>query len=202
MQQTDSEGTQDAAVSEYTVGDVVAIMVELGLIDAGTLAQTSVADALDESLDYYDDTVQGAVRDLLSEVEIQYVLDYKTFRGIGERTRAERQQWYAEELEAIAQCSRGTVTITDVRLVGDGLDQTLQFESNGVTQIWPVHPGANEDMEASLIFAEWVTELHTGVAERFYAVDPHDEDLNGEAVFGELGALNRFGAHFGLTFGP
>ncbi|NEW50878.1 hypothetical protein GV792_12485 [Nocardia cyriacigeorgica] len=172
MQQPESEWREDPAASGRTVGEVVTMMVDLGLIDPDTPARTFVVDCLDEPLTYFGDTDQSAVRELLSEVGIQYVLDYKTFRGIGESDRADRQRWYELELEAIARCARGMVAITDVRLVGDDSDQELRFECNGVTQTWPVRPGAVEEMEASLTFAECVTGLHTGITERFYSVGP------------------------------
>ncbi|WP_040836074.1 hypothetical protein [Nocardia brevicatena] len=96
------------------------------------------------------------------------------------------------------------VTITNVRLVHndveDDTEWELRFDSNGVTDSWPVHPGDDEHVEASLVFSTYLTGIHTGVVERFCFVNPPYKNGGGEAVFGVPEALNRLGAHFGLTF--
>lgn len=187
--------------SERTVREVVDLMIELGLIDPDLPAREPfLAQSLDEPLSYYGDTEQSAVRDLLSEVGIRYTFDYKTFRGINECSDEDRREWYESELQSIAACSRGLVTITDVRLVENETDSDLVFVSNGVTESWPTDPGADEHVEASLTFATYVTGIHTGLVAEFCDVDPFDEDCSGEAVFGDPQALNRLGAQFGLTF--
>ncbi|WP_280294976.1 hypothetical protein [Nocardia abscessus] len=189
--------------TERTVREVVDLIVELGLIDPDTPTRlTLVAESLDEPLTYYGHTERSAVLTLLSEVGIRYTLDYKTFRGIDECTDDERREWYETELESIAACSRGRVAVTNVRLVENDTKSELLFDCNGVTESWPVYPGDDEDVEASLVFATSLTGIHTGVVERFCSVDPPDEDVSGEAVFGDPEALNRLGAHFGLTFAP
>ncbi|MBF6227905.1 hypothetical protein [Nocardia abscessus] len=189
--------------SERTVREVVDLIVELGLIDPDTLTRlTFVARSLDEPLTYYGHTEQSAVRNLLGELNIRYTFDYKTFRGLVDCTDEERLEWYESELESIAACSRGWVVITNVRLIENGTDWEVRFDCNGTTESWPVHPGDDEDVETALVFATYITELHTGVVERFCHVDPPDKDLSGEAFFGDPVALNRLGAHFGLAFGP
>ncbi|MFI9412361.1 hypothetical protein [Nocardia gamkensis] len=189
--------------TQRTVREVVDLIVELGLVDPDILARLPfVAESVEEPLTYYGHTEQSAVLNLLSELGIRYSFSYKAFRGIDDCTHDERREWYESALQSIAACSRGVVTITDVRLVERESNWELLFDSNGVTESWPVYPGDDEDVEASLVFATYLTGIHTGVAERFCSVDPPDEDVSGEAVFGDPKALARLGAHFGLTFGP
>ncbi|MGO4617119.1 hypothetical protein AB4305_22000 [Nocardia sp. 2YAB30] len=186
--------------SERTVREVVDMIVELGLVDRSTPRETFEPDVLDEPLSYYGHTAQDAVLSLLSELEIRYSFDYKTFRGIDEADD-ERLEWYQAELQSIASCSRGLVTITNVRLVENDADRQLQFDCNGETESWPVYPGdEDEAFEAGLVFATYLAGIPANSSERFCAVDPGDEDVNGEAVFGDPGLLNQLGAHFGLTF--
>ncbi|WP_157120138.1 hypothetical protein [Nocardia fusca] len=193
---------------ERTVREVVDLIVELGLVDPETPAQRTflgrqlLVESFDEPLSYYGHTEQSAVLALLDELGIRYTFDYKTFRHIGESSHDERREWYESELQSIAECSRGMVTITDVRLVENDEQWKLVFDSNGVTESWPVYPGDGEDLEAALVFATYVTEIHTGLVEHFCSVNPLDEDVSGEAVFGDPEALNKLGVHFGLTFGP
>ncbi|WP_459547433.1 hypothetical protein [Nocardia sp. X0981] len=189
--------------SERTVREVVDLMIELGLIDPELPAREPfLAKSLDEPLSYYGDTEHSAVRELLSEVGIRYTFDYKTFRGISGCAEEERRQWYESELRAIADCSRGMVTITDVRLVENDMESELRFESNGITESWPTDPGDDEHFEASLTFATYLTGIPTGRVEQFCDIEPMDKDISGEAVFGDPRALNRLGAHFGLNFWP
>lgn len=193
---------------EPTVREVVELIVELGLVAPETPAQRTflgrqlLVESFDEPLSYYGHTEQSAVLALLEELGIRYTFDYKTFRHIGESSHDEWREWYESELQSIAECSRGMVTITDVRLVENDEQWELLFDSNGVTESWPVYPGDDEDLEASLVFATYVTGIHTGVVEQFWSVDPLDGDISGEAVFGDLAALGKLGARFGLTFGP
>jgi hypothetical protein len=127
---------------ERTVREVVDLIVELGLVDPETPAQRTFLDrqllveSFDEPLSYYGHTEQSAVLALLDELGIRYTFDYKTFRGIGESSHDERREWYESELRSIAECSRGMVTITDVRLVENGEQWKLVFDSNGVTESW------------------------------------------------------------------
>ncbi|WP_063057680.1 hypothetical protein [Nocardia sienata] len=194
--------------SERTVREVVELIIELGLVDPDTPAQRTflgrqlLVESFDEPLSYYGHTEQSAVLALLSELGIRYTFYYKTFRHIGESSHDERREWYESELQSIAECSRGMVTITDVRLVENDEKWELLFDSNGVTESWPVYPGDDEEFEAALVFATYVTGIHTGLVERFRSVEPFDEDLSGEAVFGDPEALDKLGAHFGLAFGP
>ncbi|WP_406277129.1 hypothetical protein OH799_07635 [Nocardia sp. NBC_00881] len=187
--------------SECTVREVVDMIIELGLVDRSIPAESFEPDVLDEPLSYFGHTAQEAVLSLLSELEIRYWFDYKTFRGIHEADDDERLEWYREELQSIASCSRGVANITNVRLVENDADWRLQFDCNGETESWPVYPGdEDEAFEAGLVFATHLTGIPANSPERFCAVDPGDEDVNGEAVFGDPEALNRLGAHFGLTF--
>ncbi|WP_327116978.1 hypothetical protein OHB12_06230 [Nocardia sp. NBC_01730] len=189
--------------SERTVREVVDMIVELGLVDRSTPGETFEPDVLDEPLSYYGHTAQEAVLSLLSELEIRYSFDYKTFRGIDEADDDERLERYQAELQSIASCTRGTVTITNVRLVENDAEWELRFDCNGETESWPAYPGdEDEAFEAGLVFATHLAGIPENSTQRFCDVDPGDEDVNGEAVFGDPEALNRLGAHFGLTFTP
>ncbi|MGA6203264.1 hypothetical protein ACPESR_00750 [Nocardia testacea] len=188
--------------SERTVGEVVNLIVELGLVDQDApMLQTLLTADLEEPLSEYGHTDQSAVLGLFQEIGILYTLDYKTFRGIGECTDEQRREGYESELQSIAACSRGMVTITNVRLVEDDGKWELEFKCNGTYEYWPVYPGSDEeDLEAGLVFASYVHHLPTGTVEKFCSVDPGVLDVGGAAVFGDPKALNRLGAHFGLTF--
>lgn len=187
--------------SPPSVRHVVDMMIELGLVDADICArQSCLAESLDAPLSDYGKTEQAAILELFSVMEIRYTFDYKTFRGIDECSDEERREWYESELQAIAACSRGMVTITDVRLVEDDTESELVFEANGFTESWPTDPGEEEDVEAAITFATYISDIPTGLTEKFCAPDPIDEDVSGEAVFGDPLALNRLGEQFGLSF--
>ncbi len=188
--------------SERTVGEVVDLIVELGLIDASTPGRALEPDELDKPLSYYGHGVQAAVLHLLGTLGIRYTFDYKTFRGIGEADDDERLQWYEAELQSIASCSRGLVSITNVRLVENDTESELQFDCNGETESWSVGQPNDEDeeIEAAIAFATCLSGIPWDSLQCFCAVDPLDENLSGQAVFGDPEALNRLGAHFGLTF--
>lgn len=190
--------------SERSVREIVDLMVELDLVDRDSIAQnTFLTEALDKPLSYYGHTDQSAVRHLLSEVGIRYAFDYKTFRGIDECTPGERREWFDSELQSLAACGRGKVTITDVRLIENDAEWELQFDCNGAIESWPVDPGDDdEDIEASLTFATYPTSLFVDLVERFCFVTPPDSDVSGEVVFGNPAALERLGAQFGLSFRP
>ncbi|MEV6325925.1 hypothetical protein AB0M45_32880 [Nocardia sp. NPDC051787] len=189
--------------SERTVGEVANLIVELGLVDQHTpKLQRLLTKDLDEPLSRYGHTDVSAVLGLLQELGILYTFDYKTFRGIGECTDDERREWYESELQSIAACSRGMVTITNVRLVEDDDGRwELEFKCNRTYQYWPIYPGYDdEDIEAGIVFASFVRHLPTGTVEKFCSVDPQILGVSGADVFGDPKALNRLGAHFGLTF--
>ncbi|WP_327147315.1 hypothetical protein [Nocardia sp. NBC_01329] len=191
--------------SAHTTREVVDLMIELGLVDASTPGAVFEHGELDEPLSYFGHTDRSALRGLLTELGIRYTFDYKTFRGIGDADDERRLDWYRDELESVAGCARGAVTIRDVRLV-EGADDhwELQFEWNGVTEAWPVYPGDEEEsLEAALTFATYVPGMAVDSVGVFCLVDPMDPDFSGEAVFGVPEALNRLGGRFGLTFaGP
>ncbi|RJO78427.1 hypothetical protein D5S18_05945 [Nocardia panacis] len=188
--------------SEPTVGEVVDLIVELGLIDASTPERTLEPDKRDKPLSYNGHSVQAAVLNLLSTLGIRYTFDYKTFRGIDEADDDERLRRYEAELQEIASCSRGLVSITNVRLVENDTRWELQFDCNDETESWSVGKpyDEDEDIEAGIAFATCITGIPWDSVECFCAVDHHDENLSGQAVFGDPEALNRLGAHFGLTF--
>ncbi|WP_328392922.1 hypothetical protein [Nocardia sp. NBC_00416] len=191
--------------SEYGTREVVDLIVELGLVDSAVAAESLAPYELDQPLSYFGRTVPRAVCGLLGELGIRYTLDYKTFRGIEDADDEERSAWYRDELEAIAACARGAVTITEVRLVeGDEDEWDLRFDWNGDTHVWSVCPGdAEEALEAALTFATYLPGMTAHPVGVFCAVDPPDEDYSGEAVFGDPDALNALGARFGLEFiGP
>ena len=176
---------------ERTVREVVDRIVELGLVHPSTPGQTLQSDELDEPLSYYGNTPRYALRSLLSELGIRYTFDYETFEGIGEADD-ERLEWYRAELESIASCTRGSVTVTNVRLVENGTEWELRFDWNGTTKSWPVYPGGeSEEIEASLIFATYLHTLGQGSVERLCPVYPRSDDWAGEAVFGNPEALDR-----------
>ncbi|MGW1739390.1 hypothetical protein ACWCPQ_11325 [Nocardia sp. NPDC001965] len=190
--------------SAHTTRDVVDLIVELGLVDPEKPEEVFEHGELDEPLNYFGHTDRSAVRSLLSELGIRYTFDYKTFRGIEDCADADRLDWYRSELETVAGCARGAVTIGDVRLVENDDEWELRFEWNGATESWPVYPGDEEEsLEASLTFATYVPGMAAYPAGVFCLVDPMDTDYSGEAVFGVPEALNRLGSRFGLTFtGP
>lgn len=191
--------------SAHTTRDVVDLIVELGLVDPEKPGEVFEHGELDEPLNYFGHTEQSAVRNLLSDLGIRYTFDYKTFRGIEDCDDEERIDWYRSELESVADCARGAVTIGDVRLAEtDDEEWELRFEWNGATESWPVCPGeAEESLEASLTFATYVPGMAAHPVGVFCLVDPMDPDYSGEAVFGVPEALNRLGSRFGLTFtGP
>jgi hypothetical protein len=190
--------------SERSVREVVDLIVELDLVDPKSIAQNAfLTEALDKPLSYYGHTEQSAVRHLLDEVGIRYAFDYKTFRGINECTTGERREWYEAELQSLAACARGKMTITDVRLVENDAEWELQFDCNGTPEAWPVDAGDDdEDIEAAITFAAYPTSLFVDLVDRFCMVSPPDSHLSGELVFGNPAALERLGNQFGLTFTP
>ncbi|GGL10435.1 hypothetical protein GCM10011588_26060 [Nocardia jinanensis] len=104
-------------------------------------------------------------------------------------------------MESIASCTRGSATVTNVRLVENGAKWELLFDWNGTTESWPVYPGGErEEMEASLIFATYLHTLGRGSVERLCPVYPRGDDWAGEAVFGNPETLDRLGKDFELTF--
>lgn len=153
---------------ERTIREVVDRIVELGLIDASTPGKIWEAAELDKPLSYYGHTPGDALRSLLSELGIRYAFDYERFEGIGETDDDARLEWYRNELESIASCTRGTVTVTNVRLVENSTKWELQFDWNDTTVSWPVYPrGEREEVEASLTFATYLHTLDPGAAQRF-----------------------------------
>lgn len=182
--------------------EVVDLIVELGLVDPSTPGTVLEAGKLDKPLSWFGNTDQEAVRRLLGVLGIRYAMDYETFRGIEDLDDETRLQWYRRELESIASCTRGTATVTEVRIVEDGDEEwELQFDWDGVPESWPISPGDDEeDMEAVLTFATSVRSLGGNRLGCLCSVEPADEDAGAEAVFGDPDALNRLGAHFGLTF--
>ncbi len=199
----DREGPEkDSMNSERTVGEVVDLIVELGLVDPDTLP-TCLVNSRDEPLSYYEDTEQAAVLSLLLDLGIGYIFDHKAFRHINTYTDEERRQQYESELQSLAACSRGMVTIGNVRLVEGDTTWELRFDCNGATEWWPVYPGhEQENIEASLVFATYLSGLTTDLVEQFCSVDldSYDEYLSEVIVFGDPQALGRLGAQFGLTF--
>lgn len=184
-----------------TVREVVDLIVELGIVDQTTVGETLEQDELDKPLSYYGHTPQQAVLSLLDNLGIRFAFDYKTFRGIEEAEDDERLEWYEDVLQTIASCTKGLVTITNVRLVEDDGDWELRFDCNGETEEWPVSPGdEEEDLDAAITFDSYLPGLPRDSLEYFCSVEPRDEDSSGQAVFGDPEALNRLGAHFGLTF--
>ncbi|WP_328405784.1 hypothetical protein [Nocardia sp. NBC_00403] len=153
-----------------------------------------------DQLDYFGDTAGTALPSLLDELGIRYTLDYKTFRGINDAGDY-RESWYREELERIAACTRGLITITEVQLVSDEEDQKPTFLCNGRPVDRPVHPGDDEAVEASLTFATYISDLTPDdSAERWCDIDPYDPDYSAEAFFADPQALRQLGERFGVTF--
>ncbi|MEV6431270.1 hypothetical protein [Nocardia sp. NPDC051463] len=187
-------------LSTATIREATAVIVELGLVDPETPARNLPPEWFDETLDYFGDSTETALPSLLDELGIRYTLDYKTFRGINEAEEG-REGWYREELERIAACTRGLITITQVKLVEDEEDSKLTFLCNGRPDHWPVDPGEDEAFEASLTFASYISDLTPDDSpERWCSIDPPDPDYSAEAVFADPQALRQLGERFGVTF--
>ncbi|MFE9574845.1 hypothetical protein ACFYO1_00530 [Nocardia sp. NPDC006044] len=187
---------------EWTVRAVAQRVVELGLVDQSVVAEKLDADILDETLDYFGDDELG-VLGLLEELGLRYTTEYKMFKGLSVAGE-DRLSRYRYELELIASCTQGLLTITEIQLV-DGADggQQLSFRCNGHPQSWPVYPGPDEDLEAQLTFAEYVdTLVPDDSPARWCTPDPSDPDVGSEFVFGDPAALNQLGGAFDLTFEP
>jgi hypothetical protein len=183
-----------------TVRQVTDRIVELGLVDAQTPAQALGPEVLDETLDYFGESDHEAVLSLLDHLGIRYSTDYKTFRYPCQSDGAV----YREELDLIAACGRGRLTITDVALVDDANGHhLLRFRCAGQPHEWQIGHGPNEEFEAQLTFATSIGDLvPAGSSARWCSVDPPDPDVGSEAVFGDPEALRQLGARFGLTFEP
>ncbi|WP_067694282.1 hypothetical protein [Nocardia jejuensis] len=188
---------------ERTVREIIDLVVDLGLVDLDSAAQNALlSDALDDLLDEYGDTEQSAVLEILDALGFRYTLDHKAFSGLSRCSLGERRERYNAELQMIAACTRGKLIISNVRLVDSDPDSTLQFDCNGIPQSWPVHPGDDEDEEATLTFATNLTTIPTGTVEQFCSVECSGSDLSAEAVFGDPDVLTQLGEQFGLTFEP
>jgi hypothetical protein len=194
------EGTMGLA-DAVTVREVTALVVELGLVDPSAPEHHLEQEVLDQTLDYFGDSDRDALLGLLDHLGIRYAFDYKTFRGIDEADDAEREDWYREELQHIASCTRGLITIANVVLHPEGGPHALEFDCNGRRQSWPAYPGEDEDLEAALAFATHTSDLiPDGAPARWCGIEPIDPDCSAELVFGDPAALRRLGERFGVTF--
>ena len=196
--------------SALTVRQVAERIVELGLVDAQTLAQTLDPEELDRTLDYFGEPDHMAVVGLLDHLGILYSTDYETFDGACDHGA----EVYRRELERVAACGRGLLTITDVevvdvftverfaRIYAEG-DHLLRFRCNGQPHEWPIEHGPREEeADAQLTFATRIDGLMppAGSPARWCSIDPPDPGVGSESVFGDPEALSQLGAQFGLTF--
>ncbi|WP_416565930.1 hypothetical protein [Nocardia testacea] len=187
--------------SEYTTREVVDLIVELGLVDPSTPDEVFESGVFAGPLSRFGPTDGEAVRSLLGRLGIRYTLGHKAFRGIADLDHVTRLAWYRHELESVAACTRGTVTVTEVQMVEEDGEWELRFDWDGVPEAWPIFPGDDdEEMEAALVFATSVHGLAGNRLGCLCAVEPTDDNHSVEAVFGDPDALNRLGARFGLTF--
>ncbi|WP_141717799.1 hypothetical protein [Nocardia altamirensis] len=183
--------------AEITVREVARMVVELGLVDPSEPERRMDQEVFDETLEYFGYSDREALLGLLDDLGIRYAYDYKAFRGINRVDDDAREIWYAEELQRIAACTRGLITITNVALRPD----SLEFDCNGNRVSWPVYPGDDEAVEASLVFATYTFGLvAVGSSARWCTVEPVDEDFSAELVFGDPVALGQLGERFGVTF--
>lgn len=186
--------------SSWTVTDVVARMVDAGLVDAAAAAEMD-ADTLEKSLDYYGEPEHVAVLRILDEFGVRYRTDYKTFRGACEREGV----GYRQELEEIGQCGRGLLAITDIEVL-DTVEAAhlIRFRCNGRSHEWKIrHTEEDEDFYAQMCLFESLGDLvPIDAPQRWCSVEPEDPDASFDAVFGDPEALQRLGAEFGMTFEP
>ncbi len=188
--------------SSYIVGQVVERAVELDLVDAETAVAAVDPQAWDETLDYFGEPDSGGALSLLDTLGIRYTTDYKTFRG--DCTDGGMLETYRYELQLIAGCTRGLLTITNVELADDqdGYHR-LRFRCNGEAQEWFIDHSEDERLQTQLVFALDLTDLRPKNSSRLWSYpEPVDEDVASDAVFGDPVALNLFGAPYGLTFTP
>jgi hypothetical protein len=180
--------------SAWTVRQAVDRAVAHGLVDA-----TVQVSGMDDDLSYYDEPDNAAAVALLDELGIVYTIDYKTFRGAHELGL----DLYRPELERLAGCTRGLLTIADAKLIDEDRFHLLRFRCNGEQQEWRIHHGADEDFYAHLAFTVNLTDLvPAGSPARWCSVELLETGDPAQYAFGEPQALRQFGAEFGLAFDP
>ncbi|WP_157172386.1 hypothetical protein [Nocardia pneumoniae] len=183
--------------SSFTVRQVTARIVELGLVAESTVEQGIQADLLDEKLDYFGDSESEAVLYLLDELGIRYTTDYKTFRDA-----CGGSEVYREELECVAACTRGLLSITDIELVDDTVgNHVLRFLCNGQPHEWNIAHNDEEDIETQMVFSYGLEDLlPRDSSARWCGVDSDDINFGMQAVFGDPQALSVLAAEFGIKF--
>lgn len=186
--------------SSWTVGQVMERVRASGVVP-GLTDEWPLDVSPDTPFDYYGTPDGDALVSLLEEFEIVYLLEHKSFPG-PDFDDESRLAMYRQELESIAQKSRGLLTITDVELVdvagGRGGEQIVQFRCNGDLVRWgPVTPGEDEDLEAVLAFdlGELVPKSSP---ERWCWVTEPEIPGYLAYVFADPAALTELGRPFGL----
>lgn len=185
--------------SRLTVREVAERIVELGVVDASATDQVS-PNELDKTLDYFGHSDDQAMLSLLDTLGIRYSADYKTFRYACESDG----DGYRAELQHISECGRGLLPITEVEFVDDeDGDHQLEFICNGELNEWNIPHGDDEDFDAQLEFGMNLANLISPDSPaRWCRVEPHDDNLSIDMVFGDPEALRALGAEFGVTFVP
>lgn len=186
--------------SALTIRQLVDRIVALGLVEPQVPARELSPRVWDETLDFFGEPDRLAVLGMLDFLGIRYTVDPRTFRG----ACAYGSDVYREELERMAACGRGLLSIADVELLDtpDG-DHLLRFRCNGQPHEWPIGHRPDEAFEAQVAFATFVWDLvPAGSPARWCTVDPPDPDAGPAAVFADPEALRQLGTPFGLTFEP
>lgn len=183
--------------SQATFREVANEIVELGLADAAVLSELDPQE-LEESLDSFSDSESHALLLFLDYMKVRYSTDHKTFRYACENDA----RVYREELDRIATCGRGHLTITDVEF--DTLDgvHRLRFRCNDQPHEWWIAHGPNENIDAQELFSEVGDLVPPGSLARWCTVDQGDPEVTSELFFGDPAVLNTLGSRFGLLFEP
>lgn len=186
--------------SIHTVHGVAARIVQLGLVTAETVEQELDSDDLQQPLDFFGQPDSAAVLSMLDTLGIRYTTDYKTFRYACD----DGSELYRDELERIAACTRGLLSITDVELVDDdGGAHVLRFNCNGQSHEWTIPHGDEdeENMDSQMTFSMGIGELvPSSSSARWCGVQSDDLDYGSQNVFGDPEALRLLGQEFGISF--
>lgn len=187
--------------SSWTVGQVMDRVRASGVVP-GLTDDWPLDVSPDTPFDYFGKPDGDALVSLLEEFEIVYFLDHKSFPGPDVDDES-RLAMYRQELEGIAEMSRGLLAITDVELVdvvirGRAGRQMVQFRCNGDLVQWgPVTPGEDEDVDAVLAFMDLGELAPKSSPERWCQVTEPQLDYPA-FIFADPAALTELGRPFGL----
>ena len=186
-------------VDDKTTRQVVDHLIDLGLVTPEQVAERLTSQELSAPLAHF---AVGSSADaallLLEELGLAYTAEYDTLHNAC-RHGAEL---YEQELTHIAGTTRGVLTITDVTRTDEAGHHVLRFRCNGSPREWRIrHTTDRESHEAQLKFCLSIDQLlATGSPARWCRPIPSPGGFHCFAVFADPLRLNRFGAHYGLTF--